>query len=60
MTEEEKGELRQKIKIAAEEVRSWPAWMQNILVDSARPTVRVPRTPVNNNVATSEKPETCK
>ena len=54
------SELRQKIKIAADHVRTWPAWMQNILVESAQPTVKVPRTPVNNQAAASEKPETRK
>ena len=57
MTEKE---IRQQIKSVAEEVRSWPAWKRNILVESAQPTVKVPRTPVNNNAATSEKQESGK
>ncbi len=54
------NEIRQQIRIAADQVRSWPAWMQNILVESAKPTVKVPRTPVNNQSALNEKQESGK
>ena len=32
---------------ASKLVASWPLWKQNILVNSASPTVRVPRKPIN-------------
>ena len=55
------SEIRQQIKTAADQVReNGPEWIQNILVESSQPTVKVPRTPVNNQATTSEKQETCK
>ena len=33
MTQSEIREIREQIRVAAEEVRKWPAWMQNILED---------------------------
>ena len=40
--------FRRAMERASKIVASWPLWKQNILVDSGSPTVRVPRTPVNN------------
>lgn len=34
---------------ASERVRRWPKWKQNILVDSAKPTLDIPRQPVVND-----------
>ena len=47
------NEIYQRIKSARKLVQTWPAWKQNILVQSAQPTVKVPRTPVNNQMTTS-------
>ena len=54
------NEIREQIKIATTRVETWPAWKRNILVESAQPTVKLPRTPVNNQSATGEKPESSK
>ncbi|MEI8373542.1 MAG: hypothetical protein WCJ35_12010 [Planctomycetota bacterium] len=54
------NEIRQQIQIAVNLVKTWPAWKQNILIQSEQPTVRVPRTPVNNQATTSEKHEISK
>lgn len=47
-------EIHQQIRIATGLVQKWPAWKQNILVQSGQPTVKVPRTPLNIQKATSE------
>jgi len=54
------NEIRQQIQIAVNLVKTWPTWKQNILIQSEQPTVRVPRTPVNNQAVTSEKHESSK
>lgn len=43
------AQFRQRLDEAAEQVRKWPLWKQNILQDSLSPTVPVPRTPVDNS-----------
>lgn len=43
-----KAELREKIDRANKLVESWPAWKRNILINSSKPSVSVPRPPVNN------------
>jgi hypothetical protein len=55
-----KEQVLQRIESATKLVQSWPAWKQNILVQSAQPTVRVPRTPVNNQAVPSERQESDK
>lgn len=34
---------------ASERVKRWPKWKQNILTDSAKPTLDIPRQPVVND-----------
>ena len=41
--------FRAHIKRVSAIVKSWPLWKQNILQNSMKPTVSVPRTPVDNN-----------
>jgi len=41
-------EFRKQYEIATSLVNQWPAWKQNILEDSSKPTVSVPRAPVDN------------
>jgi hypothetical protein len=53
-------EISQRIEIATKLVQSWPAWKQNILVQSAQPKVQVPRVPVNNQTAANERKESGK
>jgi len=48
-------EVRKQMKIAAKLVESWPVWKQNILDQSGRPSVDVPRTPIV--VCESEQPK---
>ena len=43
-----KKQILKMIKAATEEVASWPKWKQNILEQSASPTVSVPRKLVIN------------
>jgi len=43
-----KEEFQKAMDIACEIVESWPLWKQNLLQDSASPTVRNPREPVIN------------
>lgn len=43
-----KIELRHQIDKATRLVDAWPAWKQNILIYSSRPSVSSPRPPVNN------------
>jgi len=50
-------EIRQQIELTAKQVRDLPAWKRDILVESASPTVRVPRSPVPNQSATSTRQE---
>ena len=42
------SEINKQIKIATRLVQKMPPWKRNILVQSGQSTVRVPRTPVNN------------
>jgi hypothetical protein len=39
--------VRKRIESATKLVKSWPLWKQNILVQSASPTVKVPRKPIH-------------
>jgi len=41
-------EFRAQLARATALVATWPAWKRNILEQSSRPTVSVPRTPVDN------------
>lgn len=41
-------EFRAELAKASALVATWPAWKRNILEQSSRSTVSVPRTPVNN------------
>jgi hypothetical protein len=43
-----KDEIYRRIESATKLVQSWPAWKQNILIQSAQPTVKIPRIPVDN------------
>jgi hypothetical protein len=47
-------DVREQMKIASRLVETWPEWKRNILVQSAQPTVDVPRTPVDNLSKTSD------
>lgn len=38
-----KEEFKRQMDIAASIVEKWPLWKQNLLADSASPTVRTPR-----------------
>ncbi len=41
-------QLLEQFEIANAVVSQWPKWKQNLLVDSSKPTVSVPRAPVDN------------
>ncbi len=41
-------QLLEQFEIANAIVSQWPKWKQNLLEDSSKPTVSVPRTPVDN------------
>jgi hypothetical protein len=41
-------QLQEQFEIADAIVSQWPKWKQNLLEDSSKPTVAVPRTPVDN------------
>ncbi|MHB8108239.1 MAG: peptide deformylase [Candidatus Cryosericum sp.] len=41
-------DIHQHIKRVMELVSTWPAWKQNSLLQSGQPTVKVPRSPVDN------------
>jgi len=43
-----KAEIREKIELANKLVESWPVWKRNILVNSSKSSVSVPRPPVDN------------
>jgi hypothetical protein len=43
-----KNELREQIARASKLIETWPAWKQNVLVLSSRPSVSSPRPPVDN------------
>lgn len=45
MTEEE---FQKQMDIATKLVNSWPLWKQNLLEQSSKPFVEVPREPVSN------------
>ncbi len=47
-------EFREQFAIATALVASWPAWKQNILENSSKPTVSVPRIPVDNQRVCAE------
>lgn len=44
--EAKRNRIREVIRSAVAIVNTWPLWKQNILENSASPTVRVPRLPV--------------
>lgn len=41
-------EVREQMALASKLVATWPVWKQNILEQSGRPTVDVPRDPIVN------------
>ena len=45
------SELRLQIDKATRLIETWPAWKQNILAHSSRPSVSSPRPPVNNQAS---------
>ena len=47
-------EFRKQFEIASALVESWPVWKQNIVEYSSKPTVSVPRTPVDNQRVSAE------
>ena len=47
-------EFKKQFDIASALVATWPVWKQNILEYSSKPTVSVPRTPVDNQRAAGE------
>ncbi len=51
-------EFKKQYAMVLDLTKDWPAWKLNILENSARPTVDVPRPPVNNtrNSENGEKP----
>lgn len=48
-------EVRQQIVKATKLVEAWPAWKQNILAQSAQPSVTTPRPPVNNQAPSGDQ-----
>ncbi len=48
-----KEEILAQIERAKSVVGTWPAWKQNILLYSVRPTMSAPRPQVNNTVGGS-------
>ena len=53
-------EFKKQFEIASALVETWPAWKQNILENSAKPTVSVPRAPVDNKRISEESEKTPK
>ena len=51
-------EFKKQFDIASSLVAQWPIWKRNILEDSSKPTVAIPRLPVDNLRASdqSQKP----
>jgi len=43
-----KEEFAKQMAIAVKLVNSWPKWKRNLLEQSSKPTVEVPRKPVIN------------
>jgi hypothetical protein len=53
-------EFKKQFEIASALVATWPVWKQNILEYSSKPTVSVPRTPVDNQRVSAENEKTQK